>query len=149
MFRKVIAPVCMMVAMALLVGFGMAADDKKEVKKDDKLPSIKEIMKANNTKKGLVNQVKAQVAAKKWEEAEANAAKLFEYAAALGKNTPPRGEKESWSKLCTAYCECAKAIHTNVKEKKADEAMKAIEAISAQKSCADCHSKHEPKKDEK
>src|SRR5262249_27921967 len=58
----------------------------------------------------------------------------------LTQHDPPRGSKESWSKLTGAFVDSASALEKAVQAKEKDAAVSAHKAISA--SCMACHQQH-------
>ena len=58
----------------------------------------------------------------------------------LPKATPPKGEKDSWSKLSKEYAENAKALQEAAKKKDKDGALAVHAKIS--KLCSTCHMAH-------
>jgi cytochrome c556 len=111
---------------------------------DDQTPTVKAIMKKLHGKSATshLGKVKAQL-----KKAEPNRTALAkeakEYAilgAELGKNEPPKGEKESWTKLSEAFLKDAKELEEAVKEKDKAAAEAAVKKLSA--SCKDCHTAH-------
>ena len=61
-------------------------------------------------------------------------------AAAMGKNDPPKGAKESWTKLSAAFADSAAALDKAVQAKNRDEAVEVHGQITG--SCMECHTAH-------
>jgi hypothetical protein len=61
-------------------------------------------------------------------------------AAAMGKNEPTKGTKESWIKLSTAFADSAVALNKAAQAKDRDAALEAHGQI--QGSCMQCHTAH-------
>ena len=111
------------IALAFVGMPALAADD------DDKKPkyTIKQVMK-ECFKGPLMKKVgggKASDAEKK---------KLHEMLVALSKNTPKKGEKESWDKLTAALIKASKGV--------AEGDADAGKALMKAGNCKACHSKH-------
>jgi hypothetical protein len=123
-------------ALAFSVG-SQAADDKK----DDKVPTIKEIMKKGHQgTKSLLKGIGAQAKEGKWDDAMDGAKTLKTFGEALGKNKPEKGSDESWKKLTEEYKENTKAVFEAVEKKDADKTAEALKKILD--SCKGCHSMH-------
>jgi cytochrome c556 len=110
----------------------------------DKVTPIKEIMaKAHKGGNSILGSLKTALAKKddvKWDSVESKVKDLVLLAGDLTKNTPKKGEKESWEKLTTAYEKDAKALLTAAEKKEYDDAKKSLSALSD--SCKGCHSVH-------
>src|SRR4051794_34200293 len=95
------------VTAAIVLGaLGAGADDKDT-------PSIKDVMKklhkgANAPIAKLKTQLKADKPA--WKDIQDEAKDFVILGAALGKNDPPKGDKENWKTLTDSYYENAKAL---------------------------------------
>jgi hypothetical protein len=127
--------------MAAVLSFGSAsrADDKK----DEKLPTISEIMKKGHKETdGYIDLIKAASKDGKWEDANKYAKTLAFFGESLGKNKPPRGEDDSWEKLTKKYAENTKLVLKGTEDKDAAEVTKGLSGIK----CGECHSVHKPKK---
>src|SRR5947209_206658 len=73
---------------------------------EDKPPTIKEIMtKAHKGSTSLLMKLRQELDAgdPAWEPIEKQSKELVGLGKSLGKNKPPRGEKESWDKLTKQY----------------------------------------------
>ena len=129
--------------MALLAGIPVLSSPLFAT---DKILTNKEIMvKLNQTPKGLCPVIGKAVKEKepKWSEIQAQAKEFAELTAALAKNDPPKGSKESWEKLTKAYAKNAKDLAD------AAENMDYKKAIAAhaklRTSCKSCHDSHKNK----
>jgi hypothetical protein len=123
-------------ALAFSVG-SQAADDKK----DDKVPTIKEIMKKGHQgTKSLLKGIGAQAKEGKWDDAADGAKTLKAFGEALGKNKPEKGSDESWKKLTDAYKDNTKTVFDAVEKKDATATADALGKIG--KSCKGCHDQH-------
>jgi mono/diheme cytochrome c family protein len=61
-------------------------------------------------------------------------------AIAMGKNEPPKGTKDSWTKLSTAFANSATALDKAAQAKNKDAALEALGQL--QGSCMECHMAH-------
>ena len=110
----------------------------------DKKMSIKEIMgAAHKGDDNLINKIKSAVKAGKWEDAQTAAKTLAENGTKLGKNTPKRGDKDSWEMLTKKYAENTKAVADATEKKDADATKTAIGTVVG--SCKECHDAHRGK----
>jgi cytochrome c556 len=135
MVRRVAAVVAVG-GLALAVSAGSSAADDKE-----KTPTIKEIMKKGHAgTKSLLKGIAAQAKAGEWDEAQNGAKTLKTFGEALGKNTPEKGDKESWKKLTDEYKDNTKAVAEAAEKKNAKGVTTALGKIGM--SCKGCHSAH-------
>ena len=72
------------------------------------------------------------------------AKELAKLAAALGKNPPPKGEKDSWEKLTKEYATNAAALEKAVAAKDQTAAMNVIKKMGGD-ACNNCHTAHRKK----
>lgn len=127
------------VAMTLAYGTAVTAADEK---KDDKVPTISEIMKKGHAKTdGYIDKIKAAVKGEKWDDAKEYAKTLAFFGENLGKNKAPQGEAESWEKLTKKYAENTKLVAKGVEDKDAKAVAKGLGGIN----CGECHKVHKPK----
>jgi cytochrome c556 len=105
-------------------------------------PTIKEVMKKVNGKAGLKGDIDADIKAAKWDDLTTKAKELVPLAKALGKNDPPKGDKESWKKYTDAYAKAADDLEAAAEKKDADAAKTAFKVITT---CMGCHSAHRGK----
>jgi len=109
----------------------------------DKVPDIKEIMAKANKPGGHYFALRRDLKDESppWDEVQASAKALSKLAAALGKNTPPKGDKASWEALTRAYADNAKKLEDAAarKDKKAAEA---AALAMGDASCTACHKAH-------
>lgn len=75
-----------------------------------------------------------------WDTVQAQTREYARLAAAMGKNDPPKGSKDSWSRLTLAYADAAAALDRAAQAKDADAALTAHSQISS--SCMGCHREH-------
>ncbi len=113
---------------------------------DNKSPTIKEIMqKAHNGDSSLLGQLRGELRddVPEWADIQKQTKELVTLASSLGKNNPPRGDKESWQKLTKQYLERAKALDGAAKKK--DKKASQVAYAKLRGSCGDCHNAHKPK----
>jgi hypothetical protein len=130
--------------LALLVGAGLTlnaigADKEKE-------PTIKEIMtKAHKGGNSLIQKLGKELKAAdpEWEAIQKQAKDLVKLGTSLGKNDPPKGEKDSWEKLTKEYLDNAKSLEKAANDKNKEKATESQKALS--KSCMACHKAHKGK----
>lgn len=101
---------------------------------------VSEVMKKSFGKDGLKAKVTAAVKGEKWDEATSLAKEWVELGAALGMNSPPKGDPASWEKQCKAFATNTKNILKACEEKDAKAALKAVGAFN----CGGCHKAHKP-----
>ena len=112
---------------------------------DDKVPSVDEIMKAVNKKKGGLHADVADLlkaGSVDWTTVQDKTKKYSAMADFLGKNDPPQGDKKSWEKLTKAYAAEAKALYDAAGKKDKSGCNSAMGKL--QKSCMGCHKVHRP-----
>jgi len=126
-------------ALALL-GLGVALFSSPSTAANLADPDIKEIMKKVN-KDGLCKAIGTSLKAKepKWDDLADKAKELVPLAKALGKNKPPKGTDDSWTKLSGGYAKAAEDLEKAVSDKDAKAASAAFKTIS---DCKGCHSLH-------
>lgn len=110
-----------------------------------KTPTIKEIMdKLHKGANSPLTTVRAdlQAEATDWPEIQRQARSFVTLGAALGKNTAPRGEAASWTKLTAQYLDNAKALDTAAQKKDKAGAIAAHTRLND--SCKGCHNLHRP-----
>jgi cytochrome c556 len=135
----------MAMAASLLVVCGMSAL-ALGVTDEEKTPTIKQVMKkANAGPNSLLAEVGKGLKPDEpdWDDVQKQTKEMATLAAALAKNDPPQGEKESWEKLAKQYHESAKALNEAAQKKDKKEAVALRKKISG--SCAACHKAHKPK----
>lgn len=119
----------------VLTCLAAGADDKEK-----KTPTIKEVMKSTAGKQGLCAKCNAAAKDKKWDDAQKLAKELKECGEALAKNSCPKGDGESWTKLSKQYKEQTEAIAKAAEDKDGKEFAAAITKFT--KSCKACHDAH-------
>jgi hypothetical protein len=107
-------------------------------------PTVKQIMfKLNGRAPGALTQAigKALEAdPPAWETIQPQTQEYARLASTMGNNEPPRGSKESWSKLTAALASSAEALKKAAEAKDRDAALEAHGTISG--SCMECHREH-------
>ncbi len=125
-----------LLAISLCVG-GLSAEDKK----DDKIPSVEEIMKKGHAgKNSLINKIKASTKAEKWEDSQKSAGEMKAFGEALGKNKVPMGDAASWKKLSEKYMKITAEVSEGADKKDAKAVDTALGLLG--KSCKECHDAH-------
>jgi len=128
-------------AIAISAAAPASADDKD---KNEKLPTIKEIMKkGHNGTDAYLAKIAAEAKAGKWDDAQADAKGLAYFGESLGKLTPPKGDKKSWEGLTKKYATATEAVKKGADDKDAKAIDTAIGTIK--KSCGACHKAHKGK----
>jgi hypothetical protein len=110
-----------------------------------KTPPIKEVMKklhagANSPLTTL--RADLQDEQPDWPTVQRATREFVTLGAALGKNNPPKGDKQSWAKLTAQYLEHAKALDTAAQRKDKRAALAAHTRLND--SCKGCHTAHRP-----
>jgi hypothetical protein len=121
--KAMFACVAATVALMLVLGVNMAGEKDKKDKTDAKYKIadvMKEIMKS-----GLGKKVFAGEGSKEENK------KVLEYFIELHKNTPPKGEKDTWNKVTQTLVDTAKKIEAG--EEKGSKKLAAII------NCTFCH----------
>ncbi len=109
----------------------------------DKTPTIKQVMGklhkgAKSQQKVLDTQIKAE--SPDWDAIQKTTKDFVILGAALEKNDPPKGSKDSWKKQADKYYANAKALDDAAADKDVDKVKAAQKTIGA--SCKACHSAH-------
>ncbi len=109
----------------------------------DKAPTVKEIMGRLNKQGGLYfalgKSLKADAPA--WAEIKSQTKEIAQLGACLGKNAPPKGEKDSWETLTKAYADNAQALAQAAERMDKDAAQAAYNKLGGT-ACAACHKAH-------
>ena len=117
---------------------------------EDKTPTVKDIM--NKLHKGSTSQSnalkkQAQANPPDWDAIGKTTKDFVILGAAMAKNDPPKGEKESWKKLADKYFANAKGLDDAAKDKDIDKLKAAQKSMAG--SCNACHEAHKPKDEKK
>jgi uncharacterized protein (DUF1501 family) len=126
-----------MVAMVLAYGAtnATAADEKK----DEKVPTISEIMvKGHKGTDAYIAKIKAAAKDEKWDDAKEYAKTLAFFGENLSKNKPPKGDEKSWATLTKAYADATKATYKATQDKDVKAVNKGLAGIV----CGSCHKAH-------
>ena len=113
---------------------------------DDKVPTIKEIMKKGHGSKGLLTGIAKHARSGDWDDAVNDAKLLKAFGEGLGKNQPPKGDAASWKKLTTKYKENTAAVAKAADMKDAKGVQAALNKINPKSgACKECHDAHKGK----
>jgi hypothetical protein len=130
------------VTMAMVLVFSPAgAQDKKT-------PTIKDVMKKLNAGPNSMTTTlgkELQDDPPAWDDIKKETQEYLKFAEALGKNTPPKGEKDHWDKLTKDYFANAQALADAADKKDKDAARTAHRKLSAPATCKSCHDEHRKK----
>jgi hypothetical protein len=121
---------------------GGAASDEGRPGSDD-ANSIRQIMSAiGKGPHALATSLEQKLNAEDpdWDSIQPKAAELAKVVATLSKSDPPRGSKESWSKLTAAFAASATALDKAAKGKDLEAARTARMKLG--RSCMECHRQH-------
>jgi hypothetical protein len=135
---------CWLVVLALLVV--SAWMNERVGAENQKVPSIKAIMKkANDGDESLFGQVGKQLLSDEpnWTDIRTKTKELIVLADSLGKNTPPKGARESWENLTKAYVANLKVLDDAAQKKNKDMLDAAHQKLIT--SCSGCHKLHKGK----
>ncbi len=125
-----------LVALAVPVA-AFAFDEEKET------PKIKDVMKKlhkGSTSRQNVLKKQAQANPPDWEAIGKTTKDFVILGAALAKNDPSKGDKESWKKLTTKYYDNAKSLDDAAEAKDLTKLQAAQKSMGA--SCKACHTAH-------
>jgi hypothetical protein len=105
-------------------------------------PSIRQIMNRLARPGALTTRIGEELKAAEppWEKIQTQTEEYARLAAVLGQNSPPRGGKESWAKLCVAYADSATALDRAAQAKDREAALAAHGQLA--NSCDTCHREH-------
>lgn len=106
-------------------------------------PSIKQVMvKLNKGPDSSLAKLKTELGASTpdWESIQKSTKDFAVLGAALGKNTPKKGDKASWTKLSDLYSADSKALDDAAKKHDLAAAKAAHKRLAA--SCKACHGPH-------
>lgn len=125
----------------VVIGLAGTADTVAQDKKEEKLPTIKEIMaKGHKGTDAYLAKIGKEAKAGKWEDAQSDAKGLAYFGESLSKLEPPKGDAKSWAGLTKKYADATAAVKKAADDKDAKGVEKALGAINA--SCGACHGKH-------
>lgn len=143
MLRKWTKPAlaCVLGLMAVVLAGGTGGV-RAEDKKDEKVPTVKEIMqKGHKGTDAYIGKLKAAAKAEKWDDAKEIAKSIAFFGENLGKNKPTKGDEKSWETLSKKYEASTKAALKGAEDKDAKAVDKALNSIN----CMECHKEHKPK----
>lgn len=144
MVRKFIRASLFCALGVFAVSLASSAPSATAGQKDDKVPTIKEIMtQGHKGTDAFLAKIKAEAKGAKWDDAVTHAKALSVFGEALGKNKPPKGSEESWKTLSDKYAKDTQAVLTAAEKKDAKGTNAALGAIGA--SCGGCHKAHKGK----
>src|SRR5262249_29479237 len=109
-------------------------------------PSIKDVMKrAHMGSSSLLPEVGRDLKASPpaWADLQKHVKELGELGASLNKNTPPKGDRESWDKLTRAYLADVRSLEDAAGKQDRAAAQTALNKLNG--SCKACHSEHQKK----
>jgi cytochrome c556 len=134
-------------AAGMMAGLGLAAVVTSPAGAEDpkKTPTVKEVMVAiTKGPNAALGQTKKALGSTPpdWKAAKAAAVALRSHAPALAKNTPPKGEKSSWTKKAEAFGKDCVALADALDKEDLSAANAAQGRLG--KSCMDCHRAHRP-----
>ena len=112
---------------------------------DDETPSIKKVMsKLHKGKTAPLSVLKTALKGDSpdWTKVQKEAKTYATYSAALPKNDPPRGEKESFESLAKAYASAGKSLEESAEKEELKGSRDALQKIT--NSCMPCHKNHRP-----
>ena len=125
-----------------VVASGLQAEDKD--KKDEKPKDVKAIMKKAHAGDEAFKAVVTGAAKEKEYAKAATALKAWVVLSGhLGDFDPPKGEKDSWTKLSKKYAADVKALSKAVDDKDDKAIAAALKTINT--SCGSCHKAHKGK----
>src|SRR5262245_44903988 len=128
---------------ALIMAVVLASTAVQAEDKDSKF-EIGDFMKKSHGKAGLRAKITTAVLKEKdYDSAKEVAKEWLAEAQKLAKATPPKGGKDAWEKVATAYCKQVKALSDACESKDAKKAEAALKAIGG--SCGGCHKAHKGK----
>jgi cytochrome c556 len=108
-------------------------------------PSIKEIMtKAHKGNNSIIASVGGELRGDDpdWPDVQKQTKELVTLGMALGKNDPPKGDKDSWQRLTQQYVANAKALDAAAQRQDKTAAQAVHKKLTS--SCAACHKAHRP-----
>jgi cytochrome c556 len=109
-------------------------------------PTIKDIMKrAHMGNSSLLPEIgrDLKAATPDWAEVQKHVKELNVLGTALAKNTPPKGDRNSWDRFTQAYLADVKSLEDATQKKDRTTAQVALNKLNS--SCKACHSEHQKK----
>jgi cytochrome c556 len=113
---------------------------------EDKLPSVKEIMKKANSPTGIHATLGQDLKddAPNWDDIQDQARELLQLADALAKNKAPKGDPDSWKKRTKAYLDNAQELEKAAGKRDKRTALAAHGRMGGD-ACKACHTEHKKK----
>jgi cytochrome c556 len=135
---------CVAGVLAVLIMAGLVSGPAGATS-DEETPSIKKVM--SKLHKGKTAPLTALKTALKgdspdWTKVQKEAKTYATYSAAVPKNDPPRGEKESFETLAKAYASAGKTLEESAEKEELKGSRDALQKIT--NSCMPCHKNHRP-----
>lgn len=112
---------------------------------EDKVPSIKDVMKKVNkgpTSLSVTLGKELKAGEPNWSEIQKHTKEVAKLVAALEKNMPRKGSADSWKDLTKEYVASAKELDEAAEKKDKDAALAAHKKISGMAVCKSCHTAH-------
>jgi len=128
--------------LALTVGLALSPVGAQ----DNQTPTIKQVMKKlNSGPNSMTITIKKELQddSPSWDDIKKDTQEYLKLAGAVGKNDPPKGEKDSWTKLTKDYADNAKALDAAAQKKDKKAALAAHQKITS--ACKVCHDEHRKK----
>jgi cytochrome c556 len=109
----------------------------------EKVHTIKQIMAKLNKPGGIYPALTKALKAEQpdWPAIQQQAKTFVELAGELGKNAPPKGEQDSWTKLTREYSDSARSLAEAAEKKDLMEANAARSRLGGE-ACKTCHQAH-------
>jgi hypothetical protein len=129
--------------MVVTVLVGLPTLQRAGADEEKKTPTIKQVMaKVHKGSPSLLKKVGDQLQEESppWDTILNETKDFVSFGAALAKNEPPRGDKESWAKLAQQYYDKSKAMDEAARQKDDKAALAAQKNLT--RSCASCHAAH-------
>ena len=101
--------------------------------------AMMKLFKGNPSLKDSISQ-ELESGSPSWEMIQPQTKEFADIVASLIKYDPPKGSKESWTKLMTAFSEQAKTLDHAAAAKNKEDAKNTLEKIGG--SCKACHDEH-------
>jgi hypothetical protein len=125
--------------LALAAFSSVRAEDEKD-RKEEKVPTIQQVMKTAHGKTAFQGQANAALKARDFDKLSRIAKDWEKSAVALSKNKPRKGEQDSWDMLTAGYLKNIKALGEGVGKKDEEAITRALKFVNT--TCTMCHLKH-------
>ena len=132
---------CAAAVAAVLAGLALMHGPSGAGQAED-LPIKKIMTKAHKGGDSLIGKLGKELKADEpeWAKIQKQTKELVRLGTALGKATPPAGEKESWEKLTTAYVVNARAMEAAANKMDREGTAARLKTLTGM--CARCHKAH-------